>query len=320
MQNIFTIRKFRCDDKDYQNIAHLESLVFPNRPVTGDELQYQDKHRDKKYLQQKLVLEKGTQFAGYCQFGERSWSYVEGGYYFHIIVHPDFRNMGGGTLLFDRFLHELNDRNIIKLSTFSREDQKDGIRFAKKRNFKEMMRFPDSELDVQSFEFQPFSMLIKKIEEEGIEIINLNDVENRIPDWKRTLYKTDCEINDDIPSVDPPTHPKYEQWEKEVFEPKRFNPNTYLLAIKNEKIVGMTCIKHMLADPKKMATSITGIVRSHRRKGLATLLKALCIEKAKQLGIKTIITDNEENNPMYTLNLKLGFKPLPAWIQFDKEL
>jgi hypothetical protein len=32
------------------------------------------------------------------------------------------------------------------------------------------------------------------------------------------------------------------------------------------------------------------------------------------------VTDNEENNPMYGLNVQLGFMPTRAWLQFRKEL
>ena len=31
-------------------------------------------------------------------------------------------------------------------------------------------------------------------------------------------------------------------------------------------------------------------------------------------------TDNEENNPMYTLNVKLGFKPTPGWVHMRKDM
>jgi hypothetical protein len=33
-----------------------------------------------------------------------------------------------------------------------------------------------------------------------------------------------------------------------------------------------------------------------------------------------IETDNEENNPMYQLNLQLGFAPQPAELDFHKDM
>lgn len=69
-----------------------------------------------------------------------------------------------------------------------------------------------------------------------------------------------------------------------------------------------------------MPTGLTGIVRSHCRRGLATLLKTHAIRYAKEQGIQSIRTGNEENNPMYTLNRKLGFQDLTANLAFEKEL
>ena len=62
------------------------------------------------------------------------------------------------------------------------------------------------------------------------------------------------------------------------------------------------------------------MVRSHRRKGLATALKLWGIAFAKRYGAKLLETDNEESNPMCHLNRKLGFEPQPAWIDFEKRM
>jgi len=49
-------------------------------------------------------------------------------------------------------------------------------------------------------------------------------------------------------------------------------------------------------------------------------LKVKAIEVAKAEGFKTIATSNEENNPMYQLNLQLGYEPALAWLEFEKKL
>ena len=54
--------------------------------------------------------------------------------------------------------------------------------------------------------------------------------------------------------------------------------------------------------------------------GIATALKLHAIRFAKKEGIELIETENEENNPMYQLNVQLGFRPLPAWVEFEKTL
>jgi GNAT superfamily N-acetyltransferase len=65
---------------------------------------------------------------------------------------------------------------------------------------------------------------------------------------------------------------------------------------------------------------LTGTRRDYRRRGLATAMKVRNIQLAKKLGVDIIETDNEENNPMFQLNLQLGFKPQPAYLDFHKKI
>lgn len=48
--------------------------------------------------------------------------------------------------------------------------------------------------------------------------------------------------------------------------------------------------------------------------------KRAAIRFAQRWGAQTIITSNEANNPMYQLNLSLGFAPLPAAYDYEKDL
>jgi mycothiol synthase len=50
------------------------------------------------------------------------------------------------------------------------------------------------------------------------------------------------------------------------------------------------------------------------------MLKVCSARYAQQHGYRYITTDNEENNPMYRLNLQLGFEPLPAWVYYEKQV
>ena len=69
---------------------------------------------------------------------------------------------------------------------------------------------------------------------------------------------------------------------------------------------------------KKLDTGMTGVIRSHRRRGIATLLKYKAIAYGQRHNSEQIVTGNEENNPMLDLNLQLGFEPIPGWIRYEK--
>ncbi len=62
------------------------------------------------------------------------------------------------------------------------------------------------------------------------------------------------------------------------------------------------------------------MLRPYRRRGIATALKLRTIDYAQQHGARSITTGNEENNPMYQINLALGFQPKPAWISYRKQI
>lgn len=59
------------------------------------------------------------------------------------------------------------------------------------------------------------------------------------------------------------------------------------------------------------------LVRTVRRKGITTAIKVHAISQAKTDGIEIIDTENDENNPMLDLNIQLGFKPGPAWLDYE---
>ena len=44
------------------------------------------------------------------------------------------------------------------------------------------------------------------------------------------------------------------------------------------------------------------------------------IEKLREKGVKQVRTDNEENNPMYKINVALGFTPEPYCYDYQREL
>ncbi|HYN89501.1 MAG TPA: GNAT family N-acetyltransferase, partial [Ardenticatenaceae bacterium] len=67
-------------------------------------------------------------------------------------------------------------------------------------------------------------------------------------------------------------------------------------------------------------TGVTTVRREYRRRHIATALKVRAIRFAREQGAREILTNNDAGNPMYQLNLKLGFEPQPSWVRVEKKL
>ena len=93
------------------------------------------------------------------------------------------------------------------------------------------------------------------------------------------------------------------------------------MAVKDEQYIGSTDIEvYPKSEPYKGWTGGLGVIREFRRKGIATALKVKAIEALLKKGVTEVRTDNEENNPMYKINVALGFKPVPFSLEYIKEL
>jgi GNAT superfamily N-acetyltransferase len=68
-------------------------------------------------------------------------------------------------------------------------------------------------------------------------------------------------------------------------------------------------------------TGLTGVRREYRRKGVATALKHTCLTWAKNQGYEWIRTDNvDTNTDMLSINIRVGFKFMPAWLVHEKTI
>lgn len=82
-----------------------------------------------------------------------------------------------------------------------------------------------------------------------------------------------------------------------------------------DKIVGMACLN--TEYPDLLQNGLTGVDRNYRNRGIATALKALVADYAKQHGYDDInAAGSGENQAMLRVNRKLGYKIEPPWITY----
>jgi mycothiol synthase len=313
------IRPFEKTDDEYAAVVDVFNAIWPEELSSPESWQHRDRHRNPERLFRRLVGEVDGRIVAYAAYGESDWAYVRGKYFVDIEVHPDHQRRGYGSAMFDHVVGQLAERDPLFLTTDTREDKPDYIRFLTDRGFENMMRYPVSHLNPQTFDFERFEATERRVKESGIELVNVPDLPARDPDWKRHWYELEAECWMDVPLPEPPTVGRFEEFVSR-FESPNYDPKAHFIAVDGGRYVGLTGMWVSKVEPHKLYTGLTGVVRSHRRRGIATALKVNGIRYARDCGATVVETDNEENNPMFALNLALGFVAQPAWLDFRKVL
>lgn len=319
----FAIRPFDFTDTDYAAWVKIINQIFPNDPITVKILKHNISNRNPNYLKEMFVGEieidqsKRIVATGFCsEFGGQNKS---GRYHIELWTDEEFEGQGLHEQVYKYIVVFLADKSPTKLSTLIREDITLQLEFLQQNDFQQTMREPRSELDVANFDFVPFAGYPERVAASGIEIVSVRKLQLRDADWMQKLCNLDNAIQQDVPRTNEFTPAELEKYAKKFKRPN-IRTDAWFVAVDGEHYVGISSLWPNPVLKQILLVGITGVLPSHRRRGIATALKLKTIEFAQAYGAKIIETDNEENNPMYDLNMQLGFKPKPGLLHFEKIL
>lgn len=315
------VRPFDFDSiADYREVVAIDNAIDPEHADSVENWMHWDANRNPEHLIGRFIAQRDGVAVAYGQFGHTQWSHREDKYFIWIGVHPDQQGNGYGSALWDDLLARLMQREPGELVSFTRENRTRAVQFLEKRGFELVMRYQVSRINPQAFDPRPFAGKVARVEQSGIALKSLAELQQEDPDWLQKTFDLDWEAVQDVPSVDGHTKIPLDEWARKLLESPNFMPEGWFIALDGADYVGVTMLWRDSTRRDKLGTGLTGVVRSHRRRGIATALKVRALTYARERGIVEVDTDNEENNPMYQLNLQLGFQPVPAMIEMRKKL
>ena len=309
--------------RDYEAVVAVNNAVFPDRPSTTDEWRYDDEHFDKKYVNERYVAERpGTgEILGFAGFWHVPWALHPRKFGMEVRVHPNAQRQGIGTTLWGRVEEALRAREAISAKMQVWEAMPEGLAFAARADFREVMRAWESRLDVTGFDFPTFRPALDRALTGGMEITTLAAEREKDRDNLRRLHAIEAEIAEDVPRPPDDVHTpvSFDMWMEHVVDAPWAIPDAYFIAVVGGEYVGVSSLfRPQVGD--WLNQGLIGVRREFRGRGVATALKVRTVEYGRDHGVREIRTWNEVNNQrMLAINGKCGFVRQPAWITLRKD-
>ena len=308
---------------DYPVLVALNKASYPDYGETEEEWRHWDDTWDhKKYFKSRVVAEDGGRVVGFGLVNHMRWAFVPTKYRIDITVHPDHRERGHGSALYDALLDKVRERSGKAVAAAVKESMVGGVRFLTKRGFREVKRDWESRLFVEGFDFARFVTAEARVAKQGIRIVTLADEMQRDSSALQKAFELTEDCRMDIPSVDPPTRHTFEEFRIEDIDAPGALLDAFFVAIdKDGRYLGVSNLFRSLDDPAFLWQGITGVRREARGKGIAMALKLRTVRYAIDKGVEHIKTWNDvHNRPMLAINEAMGFAKQPAWISYEKDL
>jgi GNAT superfamily N-acetyltransferase len=318
---MITIRPFDYSDTDYQRALAINAAVFNDSPDMIEEWQHDDQVRSKDYPFYRDVVLRDSLEIAYVETFQNQFAYHPQKYTCYIFVDPAHDAADVRPAIWEYILKKLEGEKLIGIMSGMLDDNAEAMRFFADYGFERVAEEKLSKLDITHFNAGNYEAALTQVRASGIEIVTLKTLQAQDSDWQQKLYDLDVTVNRDIPSVGEKHYPDRAEWVKMRLETPNFDPNGWFVALDTGRLVGQSQgTINRESQPVQFMTGVTTVRREYRRRGIATALKLHIIRFAQENGVQEIFTTNDSQNPMYQLNLKLGFTPQPSWVRVEKTL
>jgi GNAT superfamily N-acetyltransferase len=294
------IRPVLADDAE--EVARLRRETFGYKVLSADAARHMITVQSPGERFLALVAESGGRLVGWGSAGLNVWTSDEGKGNLSIYVHPDHRKAGIGRALSDRLHDHLREIGAVRVSTTATAD---GLEFARGQGYDGSRQVHYAGVDPRVLPEQPATP-------DGIELVTIDQLE------PRQLYLADSISSLDEPGDSPLDAVSYEDWLEEIWNSPGANHELGVAALAGDEVAAFTVLER---DGDRVWTGMTGTVAAYRGRGLAKLVKSVCLRRAAAAGVTGAFTSNDdENGPMLAINNWLGYRRIATEHGLQKTL
>ena len=318
------IKNFKATDIEFKELARVDNLVNHDCIFHPDDDKNNWKIRDKSLIRDRLLLYDNKILIGALYYSQGRDENNRTTFY-TLNLDPSYNHKGYRALLYNRMLELVKEFNCNKLLTgiYEHPNYKEHQKLLINNGFKLVQTNREYSCDIRKVDTKKYQSLIKKLESEGIHFYDSKEEMLDWPNHYEKLEELEWTYAQDFPIPDGVKHTRtpFKHWLKTLHH---YYENFYgadIIAVHKTQYIGATDIEvYPKTEPHKGWTGGLGVLKEFRRKGIATALKIKAIEALLKKGVTEVRTDNEENNPMYKINVELGFKPVPFSLEYMKEI
>ena len=250
------------------------------------------------------------------------WMIASSAFWLGIEVCPEWQRRGIGQAMLAALEPFAREQGGMILRTNCREDFAASIRFLERAGFSNIGIRYESVIDVQTFNETPFLPVLEATLQAGYRLTTLADELPITADADHRLYDLVSTTSAEVPFPGGEVHHEtFENWRKGSLEGPTSDLAAMFIAKWGDEYVATTTLGLPPHVDEPAITHMTGVLREHRRRGLATALKLMSFRYLKERGFREVRTHNDTANPpILNLNQKMGYRRLPGWLVWDKGL
>jgi GNAT superfamily N-acetyltransferase len=316
------LREYRPED-DIAAYVEINNLIYsPERTTVEQELYWESIYPQDNPRLRHTAENADGQAVAVSACLRPFWMDAPGVYWLGIMVHPEWQRRGIGRAMLAALEPFAREHGALILRGDCREDFAAAARFLERAGFTNIGIRYESVIDVQTFDETPFLPVLEGVLQAGYRLTTMAEELPIRPDADRRLYDLIFTTAAEVPFPGGAVHHEtFDNWRKGSLENPTSDPAAMFIAVWGDQYVATTTLDLPMHCDEPAITQMTGVLREHRRRGLATALKLLSFRYLKKRSFREVRTHNDTANPpILNLNQKMGYRRLPGWLVWDKAM